>query len=116
MRMWLVSPGEMCRRHLLGEHVELHMFLGSIAKGNSLEGYVSRGFFQADKLVERHEDLVKEMIRRGYRHNSLVSDSQKEMLWNWMRENPGKCIVDSEISRRELASRCEACRNLRGRS
>lgn len=34
MRMWLVPPSHMCRKHLLGEHVELHMLLGTLKKGN----------------------------------------------------------------------------------
>lgn len=42
MRMWMVPPELMCRQHLLGEHVELHMFVGAINKGTSvvtLPGY-----------------------------------------------------------------------------
>ena len=36
MRMWLVPPSHMCRKHLLGEHVELHMLLGTLKKGKSI--------------------------------------------------------------------------------
>ena len=30
MRMWGVDPKQMCRQHLLGEHVELHMQAGAV--------------------------------------------------------------------------------------
>jgi len=29
--MWMTPPAGMCRKHLLGEHVELHMLLGQLA-------------------------------------------------------------------------------------
>ena len=32
MRMWMVPPGEMCDKHLLGEHDELHKFLHNWVK------------------------------------------------------------------------------------
>ena len=32
------SPETMCRKHLLGEHVELHMLLGSLRRGKTLTG------------------------------------------------------------------------------
>jgi hypothetical protein len=30
MRMWMVNPRIMCGNHLLGEHLETHMFYGII--------------------------------------------------------------------------------------
>ena len=38
MRMWMVPVQYMCRKHLLGEHVEHHMLVGSIHKGLSMRG------------------------------------------------------------------------------
>ncbi len=46
MRMWNVLPEYLCRKHLLGEHVEMHMFVGTIKRGVSLNGYIK------NKLVE----------------------------------------------------------------
>ena len=37
MRMWNVDVTKMCNKHLLGEHVEMHMFVGIIIKGTSNE-------------------------------------------------------------------------------
>lgn len=43
MRMWMVDPATMCDRHLLGEHAEIHMAIGTIAKGRSVAGRVEHG-------------------------------------------------------------------------
>lgn len=39
MRMWLVPTRFVRRKHLLGEHVEHHMLVGSIHKGLSMAGF-----------------------------------------------------------------------------
>ena len=36
MRMWMIDPTMLCTKHLLGEHVELHMFVGTINKNKKL--------------------------------------------------------------------------------
>jgi len=46
MRMWMLPPETMCRKHLLGEHVELHMLLGSLRRGKNIDGFL------AGKLVD----------------------------------------------------------------
>jgi len=28
MRMWMLNPKALCRKHLMGEHVEIHMLVG----------------------------------------------------------------------------------------
>ena len=43
MRMWMVPPSKMCRKHLLGEHVELHMIAACLRLGKSIRGYVETG-------------------------------------------------------------------------
>ena len=37
MRMWMVDPQIMCRQHLLGEHTEMHMFVGTLKRGPALQ-------------------------------------------------------------------------------
>ena len=32
MRQWMVDPRLLCRKHLLGEHVENHMFIGTLKR------------------------------------------------------------------------------------
>ena len=73
MRIWDVPPEELCRAHLLGEHRELHGLWNILARG--LTGYRShpetrRWDGKLAALYRRHEALVTEMGRRGYRHAS----------------------------------------------
>ena len=71
MRIWDLPPPVLCRRHLLGEHRELHALWSILTGGKT--GYANhpetrrwRGRLAA--LYRRHEALVAEMERRGYRH------------------------------------------------
>ncbi len=102
MRMWKVSPELMCRKHLLGEHVEMHMFLGTLSKGKSIDGYVRSGLVEVHNIKARHDELAQEMVRRGYRHNSPMESSP--ILAS------KKGVVDVEKNCIELQSRCPECR------
>lgn len=99
----MVDPEFMCRRHLLGEHVELHMLVGSINKRKSIDGFVSKGLVQLDAIEERHEELVVEMRRRGYAHRSPLPVFDVSGL-------PSASSVDRRVNQTELARRCERCR------
>lgn len=73
MRIWDLPPAYLCRQHLLGEHRELHAIWSVLTQGKT--GYINhpetrrwRGRLAA--LLRRHEELVAEMERRGYRHRS----------------------------------------------
>lgn len=79
MRIWDIGPAQLCRKHLLGEHRELHA-LWSILQHDK-RGYrnhpeTKRWEGKLPALFQRHEDLVVEMERRGYKHQSpLVGDA-----------------------------------------
>ena len=100
--MWMVNPRIMCREHLLGEHVEIHMFVGSINRGKSVKGYLEKGLLEVHSLYNRHEDLVKEMKRRCYNHKSEVDEKWK------FAEKIG--VIDKEKSLSELMNRCPKCK------
>lgn len=73
MRVWDISPSKLCRNHLLGEHRELHAIWVVITdnrKGYSLHPETIRWKGKLKALYHRHEELVEEMTRRGYNHNS----------------------------------------------
>jgi hypothetical protein len=73
MRIWDLSPEKLCRLHLLGEHRELHAIWSIITKnkkGYSLHPETIRWKGKLKALYFRHEELVKEMMKRGYHHNS----------------------------------------------
>lgn len=102
MRMWMIPPSQMCRKHLLGEHVETHMFVGSIDKGISMGGYVKNNLVETHNLKARHDELVKEMQRRGYNHKSPMTYKDKMAL--------GK--VDVIYNLKDLHNRCAECKSL----
>ena len=101
MRQWFVLPSILCGQHLLGEHCECHMFAGAISKGVSMSGYVERGLLYLPDLVLRHNDLAREMQRRGMNHNSPLSAIKVADYRSFV------CPVGSLL---DLASRCLKCR------
>ncbi len=71
MRIWDLEPARLCRAHLLGEHRELHGLWNILTQGK--RGYrahpeTRRWQGKLAALYARHEALVQEMLRRGYRH------------------------------------------------
>lgn len=109
MRMWLVDPRIMCRQHLLGEHVELHMLIGSLRKGTSVQGYIDDGLVDLLQIKSRHDELVVEMKRRGYNHKSPTKAYKTQVRKRYHR-NTGS--VDTVANVRELARRCDECLRL----
>ena len=101
MRQWSVNPEMLCRKHLLGEHVEHHMFVGSIKRGFSVEGFLRDGFLEPKTLKTRHDEVAQEMLRRGYNHKSPLPDVDISHLRN------GK--IDKVKNIEDLRSRCEEC-------
>jgi hypothetical protein len=73
MRIWDVEPRCLCRQHLLGEHRELHGLWNILVQGKrgySMHPETRRWEGRLAALYARHEELVAEMSRRGYRHAS----------------------------------------------
>lgn len=99
MRAWMVDPSILCKSHLLGEHRETHTMLGALKKGIRLSVYLD-GLYDPPQLWTRHEDLVREMNRRGYKHlspletiNSSLPRGRVDILANYI----------------ELVKRCPEC-------
>lgn len=101
MRLWNVPVEQMCGKHLRGEHVECHMFVGSMAKGKSMKGFIDDGLFEPLILRERHDELAREMLARGGNHESPLADFE-------IPGGPVGCI-DVDANRMELARRCPDC-------
>ena len=101
MRIWNVPVELMCDKHLRGEHVETHMFVGSITKGKSLSGFIEDGLFDGSILRERHDVLAAEMLRRGGKHESPLPEF----------EVPAQDTshIDVHANIMELARRCPDC-------
>lgn len=104
MRMWMSPPSLLCDQHLLGEHVEIHMFVGTIRKGVSIQGYLDNGLLEPTQIRNRHEALAREMKRRHMTHKSPLPDFPQP-------DGPTH-VVDPEKSMQELHNRCSKCRAL----
>ena len=104
MRMWMVDPGVMCRKHLLGEHVELHMMAGHLQLGRKVDGYVRENCVQPRSIAARHKALIAEMTRRGYKHASLLHQPKIAV-----HQHP-EAVVDAASSLADLVGRCSECR------
>lgn len=104
-RMWGVDPEVMCDQHLLGEHNEMHMLVGSIRKhphGEAIaKGHGEKGQVDTSLLQSRHDSLAEELESRGYNHDSPMSYTDELDFGT----------VDVERHRDMLADRCEECRD-----
>lgn len=105
MRMWMIPPELLCRKHLLGEHVECHMVAGSLLKGRtaSIKGLCDYSMLEPQHLAARHEALAKEIARRDMTHASDMPELPKEVPHG---------DVDVEESYYQLMKRCDDCRAL----
>ena len=99
MRMWNINPELMCRSHLLGEHVECHMFVGALNKDKNVDGYLKKGLLEIHNIEKRHEQLIREMKKRGFKHNSPLPKYRKVK----------KGRVDVKRNEKELFKRCKRC-------
>ncbi len=109
MRMWMINPGFLCRKHLLGEHLECgHMLPGAITHNKiaSLIGLARDGFIEVTKIRERHEQLVIEMKKRGYKHKSNIPEFSLDSIPDFLLN----VTVDQNKSISDLCERCEECR------
>lgn len=100
MRMWGVDPRNLCNQHLLGEHVEMHMFAGTICLGKSIDGYIEKGLVNPALIVARHDLLAGEMRRRGMNHQSPISLSNNDLPL---------IPIDIDANEIELRKRCRKC-------
>lgn len=107
MRMWMVPPAIMCDRHLLGEHVEIHMFIGSINRGISMRGYLRNNLLEPMALHQRHEDLVHEIQLRGFKHASPTNPYTTK----YFTPEDLRITVNPDASLEELLRRCPDCSN-----
>lgn len=105
MRMWLVDPKMLCKQHLLGEHVELHMLEGSLRRGKTLGRFLTDFLVDPTSIESRHEALVLEMQRRGYNHQSPMP----KVVYSGPR-----VPIDTASNLRELARRCPTCAQRQG--
>ena len=101
MRMWQIDPVLLCRQHLLGEHREMHALAGSLRLGKSIQGYIDKKLIYVPEVNKRHDDLVIEMQRRGYNHQTPLAQAPSF-------DHKNTISVTENID--DLFNRCPHCR------
>lgn len=107
MRMWKIPAKYLCRKHLLGEHVEHHMFVGSFLKRINLKGFIDNGMLDSSCLATRHAELVDEMLIRGYNHKTPIDENVCSEIAAHYRLHKTTLNIENNI--RELIRRCPEC-------
>lgn len=106
MRMWMINPRLLCRKHLLGEHGEIHKHRHNFVKQHSISKRVSPVVqIEPLSMESRHNDLVKEMLRRGFNHQSPFN--QPDLAY--LPEVERNAKVDISVSYSDLIERCPEC-------
>lgn len=102
MRMWMIPPTLLCKKHLLGEHGEIHKFRPSFVKGVSIKGRL--GQIEPISMGVRHDALAEEMLRRKMNHQSPYE--QPDLSHYDLTGH----LVDTDKAVLDLCQRCEECR------
>lgn len=81
MRIWDIEPKNLCRKHLLAEHRELHGLWNILVIHNCSGGYARhpetlRWVGKQRALWIRHELIVKEFFVRGYCHHTPLDEKE----------------------------------------
>jgi hypothetical protein len=103
--MWMVDPKLMCDQHLIGEHVELHMLVGTIKNNKSIKGYLN-GLVEPNLIIQRHSQLVNEMTWRKMKHKTPIETNIPVII-----SHAVKPILEQE-NIKALAQRCKQCATL----
>lgn len=108
MRMWMINPKLLCRKHLLGEHNEIHKHIPSFRKGHKIDGrFTPIVQIELKSLLKRHDELANEMLERGYNHKSPL-ENIPDLKFTYPEYYDKE--VDIEYSLIDLYDRCENCR------
>ena len=110
MRMWMIKPEKLCRKHLLGEHGELHKFLPSFRKKFKVTNRVTPVVqIELSSYKKRHDELAVEMTRRGMNHQSPIDDLPD---FSYLPTAHYEAKVDINNSIKDLKHRCIECKEL----
>ena len=108
MRMWMIDPSTLCRKHLLGEHGEIHKHKHNFEKHHSIHGRIYPiVLIEPENMKKRHDVLAQEMLTRGYNHQSPYEQPDISYLPDDYRY----AKVDLDYNFRDLYTRCIDCKN-----
>jgi hypothetical protein len=104
--MWMIDPKILCRDHLCGEHYEIHKHRHNFVKHHSITGRIAGNACEPMAMKKRHDELVIEMLRRGYNHKSSYEQPDLDYLTEYERTYK----VDIKESLLLLLDRCTKCK------
>ncbi len=106
MRMWMIDPKLLCQKHLFGEHYEIHLHKHNFVKHHSISGRISPiVLIEPQNMKIRHDELVEEMLRRGYNHNSPYELPDL----SYLPDNQRCAKADAGYNIADLFDRCSEC-------
>jgi hypothetical protein len=108
MRMWMINPKFLCRKHLLGEHGELHKHKWTFEKRHKKDNYIKNNCIEPKSMKKRHDELAKEIVNRSYKHNSPFTSPDISYLPIEHQEYK----INLLNSIQDLHSRCSECLKL----
>lgn len=106
MRMWMINPKILCKKHLLGEHGELHKHRWTFEKKHKKDKYIENNCIEPKSMKERHDELANELKRRRYNHNSPF----KMPDINYLPKKYRDYSVDRQAALEDLLARCSECK------
>jgi len=76
MRMWNINPKKWTLS-LLGEHFEIHKAIGNLKNSRTWACSLTKeGFLEPQNAEKRHNQLVKEITKHGFKHKSSLKTSK----------------------------------------
>lgn len=106
LRMWMVDTKILCKKHLLGEHGEIHKHRHNFVKTHRIDGRIfPQVQIEPMSMKSRHDELAKEMLCRGMNHNSPYEMPDLSYLPDTHRF----AKVDVKLSLNDLLNRCPEC-------
>jgi hypothetical protein len=106
--MWMIDPKLLCKNHLLGEHNEIHKHKHNFEKHHSISGRISPiVLIEPENMQKRHDELVQEMLNRGYSHHSPYQ--QPDL--SYLKDNERFVKVNLDYNVDDLVNRCCECSN-----
>jgi hypothetical protein len=111
--MWGIDPSLLCKQHLLGEHGEIHKHRHNFVKKHKITKRISPVVqIEPENMQIRHDELVLEMLKRGYNHKSPYE--QPDI--SYLKPEERYANIDINISIADLICRCPECtKNLKNK-
>lgn len=103
----MIPPDQLCDKHLLGEHGEIHKFRPSFVKGVRIDGRISPVVqIEPASMKARHDALTAEMERR---FNKKYDSPYEQPDLTRYPEDQVNAKADIERNKLDLARRCPDC-------